>query len=175
MLRQGSLLPERKDTRQYDSYTGLHQASQRQYRFVIPTQDPSTRSFSHAAMSTSGNKSGQGGDDEVDAAVREARHLQLAQFSISQAVRYVYWQIIYEPFVLLDLTGALYVTLGWTPFVLYRYPLYKNFIDMKPICIPGTQEREAMVEHFLTTWWLPALTKRSSGAISVRFFGGTNI
>ena len=45
MLRQGSLLPERKDTRQYDSYTGLHQASQQQYRFVIPTQDPSTRSF----------------------------------------------------------------------------------------------------------------------------------
>ena len=32
-----------------------------------------------------------------------------------------------------------------------------------------------MVEHFLTTWWLPALTKRSSGAISVRFFGGPNI
>ena len=175
MLRQVSLLPERKDSRQYDSYTGLHQASQQQSRFVILTKDPSTRSFSHAAMSTSGNKSGQGGDDEVDAAVREARHLQLAQFSISQAVRYVYWQIKYEPFVLLDLTGALYVTLGWTPFVLYRYPLYKNFIDMKPICIPGTQEREAMVEHFLTTWWLPALTKRSSGAISVRFFGGTNI
>ena len=49
-------------------------------------------------MSTPGQKSGQGGggavgggggggDDEVDAAVREARHLQLAQFSISQAVR----------------------------------------------------------------------------------------
>ena len=52
-------------------------------------------------MSTPGQKSGQGGggavgggggegggrvDDEVDAAVREARHLQLAQFSISQAV-----------------------------------------------------------------------------------------
>ena len=45
-------------------------------------------------MSTSGQKSDQGGggggggvDAEVDAAVREARHLQLAQFSISQAER----------------------------------------------------------------------------------------
>ena len=46
-----------------------------------------------AAMSTSGQKSGQqgGADDEVDAAVREARHLQLAQFSISQAVRWANW------------------------------------------------------------------------------------
>ena len=42
------------------------------------------------AMRTPGDENdhgGGGGDDEVDAAVREARHQQLAQFSISQARR----------------------------------------------------------------------------------------
>ena len=42
------------------------------------------------AMRTPGDENGHGGgggDDEVDAAVREARHQQLAQFSISQARR----------------------------------------------------------------------------------------
>ena len=56
-----------------------------------------------AAMSTSRQKSGQGGgggDEEVDAAVREARHLQLAQFSISQAVRWAYYWPCNVTFVL---------------------------------------------------------------------------
>ena len=42
------------------------------------------------AMRTPGDENdhgGGGGDDEVDSAVREARHQQLAQFSISQARR----------------------------------------------------------------------------------------